>query len=470
MNTLLISHILIWLCGVTCGGFAEEPRLYSGEIQIPTLGPLQMTLGVFDKEEGTFLLLTVPSQGAKNIPLSATYTQDGALSAELEQAGLSFVVTENDDFTKLTGEMHQGLVFEIDFDRVVEIAELVRPQTPTEPYPYDSREVTSLHPEGHLLQGTLTIPEGRGPFPCAVLISGSGQQDRDESIMGHKPFLVISDYLTRNGIAVLRYDDRGIGGSRMDNIEDLKDDTSEDFATDVDVMIHAARIHPIIDKKRVGVIGHSEGGIIGPMVAAGDPKLAFVVMLAGPGVAGYELLPVQQARLMQSSGANQELIDSILHASMSLYEMMESDASEEEIREQMAELVKIQLSAQGLEVTEEIYEQAINEGLETMKLPWMQFFLFHDPAPVLEKIKCPVLAMNGTKDVQVDSVQNLTVIREVKENFDRDITIVELEGLNHLFQPATTGSVAEYAQIETTFDSEALAIMTEWIDEVTDGY
>ena len=144
------------------------------------------------------------------------------------------------------------------------------------------------------------------------------------------------------------------------------------------------------------------------------------------------------------------------------------DASDEELREQMAELVKIQLSAQGLEVTEEIYEQAINEGLETITLPWTQFFLFHDPAPVLAKIKCPVLAMNATKDVQVDSVQNLTVIEEVKENFDRDITIVELEGLNHLFQLATTGSVAEYGQIETTFDTEALEIMTEWIDEVTD--
>ncbi|MBT4530846.1 MAG: alpha/beta hydrolase, partial [Phycisphaerae bacterium] len=205
----LISQCFVWLFLFTCSVSADDTRLYSGEIQVPTMGALQMTLGVSETNEGAFLFLTVPTQGAKDIPLEATYTQDGALSAELAQAGLSFVVTENDDFTKLTGEMHQGLVFEIDFDRVVEIAELVRPQNPTEPYPYDSREVTSLHPDGHLLQGTLTIPEGRGPFPCAVLISGSGPQDRDESIMGHKPFLVISDYLTRNGIAVLRYDDRG---------------------------------------------------------------------------------------------------------------------------------------------------------------------------------------------------------------------------------------------------------------------
>jgi len=469
MHITFIRHSILWLFVVSCSVLAEEPRFYSGEIQVPTLGPLKMTLGVSETEEGTFLLLTVPSQGARNIPLPTTYTQGGSLSAELAQAGLKFIVSENDDGTKLTGEMHQGLVFAIDFDRVSEIAALVRPQCPTEPYPYDSREVTSLHPDGHLLQGTLTIPEGRGPFPCAVLISGSGQQDRDESIMGHKPFLVIADYLTRYGIAVLRYDDRGVGGSVMENIEDLREDTSEDFATDAEVMVQAARMHPEINSRRVGVIGHSEGGLIGPMVAVHDDKLAFVVMLAGPGVAGNELLPVQQALLLQSSGADEELIDGVIHASMSLYEMMESDASEEELREQMAELVSIQFLAQGLEVTEELFDQAIDEGLAVMTLPWLQFFLYYDPAPTLAQVTCPVLALNGTKDIQVDSNQNLSAIEEVKTNFDTDITIIERDGLNHLFQPAATGAISEYIQIETTFDPETLAIMAEWITEVIDG-
>ncbi len=468
MHITFIRHSILWLFVVSCSVLAEEPRFYSGEIQVPTLGPLKMTLGVSETEEGTFLLLTVPSQGARNIPLPTTYTQGGSLSAELAQAGLKFIVSENDDGTKLTGEMHQGLVFAIDFDRVSEIAALVRPQCPTEPYPYDSREVTSLHPDGHLLQGTLTIPEGRGPFPCAVLISGSGQQDRDESIMGHKPFLVIADYLTRYGIAVLRYDDRGVGGSVMENIEDLREDTSEDFATDAEVMVQAARMHPEINSRRVGVIGHSEGGLIGPMVAVHDDKLAFVVMLAGPGVAGNELLPVQQALLLQSSGADEELIDGVIHASMSLYEMMESDASEEELREQMAELVSIQFLAQGLEVTEELFDQAIDEGLAVMTLPWLQFFLYYDPAPTLAQVTCPVLALNGTKDIQVDSNQNLSAIEEVKTNFDTDITIIERDGLNHLFQPAATGAISEYIQIETTFDPETLAIMAEWITEVID--
>jgi hypothetical protein len=469
MTKQFLSQCISWLFVVVTTVCADEPRLYSGEIQIPSMGSMAMTLGVSETDEGTFLLLTVPTQGAKNIPLPVKYTKEGAISAELKQSELEFIVFENEDYSKLTGEMHQGIVFEIEFERVDAIAELVRPQHPEEPYPYSSNEITVSHPDGHVLQGTLTIPEGTGPFPCAVLISGSGQQDRDESIMGHKPFLVISDHLTRHGIASLRFDDRGVGGSVMENIDDLKLDTSEDFATDVEVMVKTARMNPEIDNKRIGVIGHSEGGIIGPLVAVKDNEIAFVVMLAGPGVPGFELLPVQQARLLQSTGAEQEMIDSVINASVSLYEIMHGSVSEDELRSAMAELVKVQFDAQELEVTEEIFEQAIDEGIQTFQSPWMQFFLFHDPAPVLAKIKCPVLAMNGTKDVQVDSKQNLSVIESTIKEAGGDVTIVELEGLNHLFQPAVTGAVGEYAQIETTFDGGSLKIMSDWILKVTEN-
>jgi pimeloyl-ACP methyl ester carboxylesterase len=464
-----ISQFLLWLCFAIGSAFAEETRLYSGEIQVPSLGALNMTLGVSVTNEGTVLLLTVPAQNAENIPLTANYTKEGAISAELPQAGLSFVVFENDDRTLLTGEMHQGLVFEINFTRVDEIAQLVRPQNPEGPFPYDTREVTALHPEGHLLQGTLTIPSGRGPFPCAVLISGSGQQDRDESLMGHKPFLIIADYLSRRGIAVLRYDDRGVGGSVMKDTNDLKDDTSEDFATDANVMVHAARIHLEIDSRRVGVIGHSEGGLIGPMVALHDDKLAFVVMLAGPGVIGYELLGLQQGLHFESAGANKEIADKIVHASLSMYEMMQDGANNVELLPQMEELVSLQLAAQELQFTEAEFAKTVEEGLEAMALPWLQFFLFYDPLPTLEKVSCPVLAMNGTKDMQVSARQNLTAIESLKTDYGNDITIVKLEGLNHLFQPAITGAISEYSQIETTFDPEALQIMGEWIKEITDG-
>lgn len=464
-----ISQILLWLCFVIGAASAQETRLYSGVIQIPVMGPMEMTLGISETDAGTFLLLTVPNQGAKDIPLRATYKQDGSLSAELPQAELQFIVFENAELTLLTGTMIQGLEFEIEFERVTTHKEMVRPQLPEAPFPYIEYEVTAQHPEGHVLQGTLTIPEGRGPFPCAILISGSGMQDRDESLMGHKPFLVIADYLSRNGIAVLRYDDRGIGGSVMENIEDITGDTSEDFATDASVMVHAARIHPEIDERRVGVIGHSEGGLIGPMVAIGDPKLAFVIMLAGPGVAGFELLPVQQALILHVSGVDDELIERVINASMSFYELMQANASDEELIEQMTELITVQLLAHEIEVSEELLEQGVEEGISQMTSPWMRFFLYYDPTIALAQVTCPVLALNGTKDLQVDANQNLSAIEAVKSSTGNDITIIELEGLNHLFQPATTGSIAEYAQIEITFDYDTLVLMGNWISEVTDA-
>ena len=304
MNYLMKSLSIFWLCVVPCVAQEEaQPRLYTGAIEVPTIGELGMSLAISDTDEGMFVFMSVPMQGAENIPLNATYLSTGEISATLRQAGIVFTLKENGDQTELTGKMLQsGFTFTIDFKRVDALPTLNRPQTPTEPFVYSTREVTSLHPEGHLIAGTLTIPGGEGSFPCAVLISGSGQQDRNESLMGHQPFLIIADYLSSNGIAVLRYDDRGVGGSVMKNTEDVLEDTSADFATDAALMVQAARMHPEVDSRRVGVIGHSEGGLIGPMVAINDSKLAFVIMLAGPGIKGLELLPLQQTLLLRAGG------------------------------------------------------------------------------------------------------------------------------------------------------------------------
>ena len=380
-----------------------------------------------------------------------------------------FTVKENDDLTMLHGQMDQaGMTYLIAFERVEKVPTLVRIQNPEGPFPYTSTEITALHPEGHILAGTLTVPEGEGPFACAVLISGSGMQDRDESLMGHKPFLVIADYLTRNGIAVLRFDDRGVGGSVVEDMDTLEDVTSEDFVTDVTVMVGAARWQPKIDPLRVGVIGHSEGGLIGPLVAVDDDKLAFVVMLAGPGVPGYELMPVQSTMLLQADDVDQELIDGIVNASMNIYEMYQGEVDEIELRSQMMELVDLQLITQGIKVTDEKFNEILDDSLEQFGTPWFQWFLYYDPAPTLAAVECPVLAMNGTLDTQVSSTQNLPVIEETITNAGGDVTIIELEGLNHLFQKATTGAVAEYGQIETTFEPIALEALGQWLTEVTD--
>ena len=465
-----LCQMTIWLLLFSCSALAsEEPRLYTGAIEVPTFGPIEMTLGISESEEGTFVLLTVPTQGAEAVPIAATYNQNAELVAQLLQAGLVFTVKENDDLTMLHGQMDQaGMTFPIAFVRVDEVPTLVRIQNPEGPFPYTSTEITALHPEGHILAGTLTVPEGEGPFACAVLISGSGMQDRDESLMGHKPFLVIADYLTRNGIAVLRFDDRGVGGSVVEDMDTLEDVTSEDFATDVTVMVGTARWQPNIDPLRVGVIGHSEGGLIGPLVAVDDDKLAFVVMLAGPGVPGYELMPVQSTMLLQADDVDQELIDGIVNTSMNIYEMYQGEVDEIELRSQMMELVDLQLITQGIKVTDEELNEIIDDSLEQFGTPWFQWFLYYDPAPTLAAVECPVLAMNGTLDTQVSSTQNLPVIEETITNAGGDVTIIELEGLNHLFQKATTGAVAEYGQIETTFEPIALEALGQWLTEVTD--
>ena len=460
----------IWLLLISCEVSAnDEPRLYSGAIEVPTFGLLEMTLGISESEEGTFVLLTVPTQGAQDMPIAATYNEHAELVAQLPQAGLVFTVKENDEQTMLLGQMDQaGMTFPIAFARVDEVPILVRTQMPEGPFPYTSTEITALHPEGHTLAGTLTVPEGEGPFACAVLISGSGMQDRDESLMGHKPFLVIADYLTRNGIAVLRFDDRGVGGSVVEDVETLKDVTSAHFASDVAVMVHAARWQPKIDPLRVGVIGHSEGGIIGPLVAVDDDKLAFVVMLAGPGVPGYELLPVQSAMLLQAGDVDQELVDGIVNASMNIYEMYQGEVDETELRSQMTELVELQLISQGIKLTTEEFNEIIDDSLEQFGTPWFQWFLCYDPAPTLAAVECPVLAMNGTLDTQVSSTQNLPEIEDAITNAGGDVTIIELEGLNHLFQKATTGGISEYGKIKTTFEPVALEAMGQWLAEITD--
>ncbi|MDP6692699.1 MAG: alpha/beta fold hydrolase [Phycisphaerales bacterium] len=469
MLSRYVSQLIFWLLLISCAAFAgSEPRLYTGSIEVPTLGPMEMTLGISETDNGTLVLLSVPIQQAENIPITAVYNKDAKLVAELKQAGLIFTLKENEDQTILIGQMDQGgMTFPIEFERTNDLPTLVRPQTPEAPFPYSAVEITALHQDGHSLSGTLTIPKGKGPFACAVLISGSGLQDRDESLLGHKPFWVLADYLTRQGIAVLRFDDRGYDGSV--DTEKLLAATSKDFASDVAVMVHTARWQPKIDQSRVGVIGHSEGGIIGPLVAAEDDQLAFVVMLAGPGVPGFELLPVQQAMLLQASGADQELVDNVVNTSMNLYELyQEGSANEIELRAQMMELVDLQLVSQGITVTPDEFNEITNSGLAQFETPWFQWFLFHDPAPVLANLTCPVLAMNGTLDTQVSSSQNLSVIEETIVNAGGNVTIMEFEGLNHLFQKATTGAVSEYAQIETTFEPEALEALGGWLAEVTD--
>jgi pimeloyl-ACP methyl ester carboxylesterase len=313
---------------------------------------------------------------------------------------------------------------------------------------------------GNRLAGTLTLPRTAAPHPAVLLITGSGQQDRNEALLGHKPFLVLADYLTRRGIAVLRVDDRGVGGSTGE----VAKATSADFATDVRAGVAYLKQRKDIDARRVGLIGHSEGGMIAPMVAAGSKDVAFIVLMAGTGVPGEEILYEQSALILKANGASEAAIARNRAAQEKMYAIAKTEKDDAVAARKVREILR-QLAASPVTGTAAKGEDAAAEAQVKMILsPWFRYFLAFDPRPTLRKVRCPVLAINGEKDLQVPPKANLPAIRAaLKAGGNRDHTEKELPGLNHLFQACKTGSPTEYSQIEETFNPAALQAMGDWI-------
>ena len=343
-----------------------------------------------------------------------------------------------------------------------------RPQTPKPPFPYDVREAAFRNTkDGVDLAGTLTLPQGAGPWPAVVLVSGSGQQDRDETLMDHKPFLVLADALSRAGIAVLRYDDRGVGGSGGDPTKA----TSVDFARDAEAAIEWLKERPDIDPARIGVVGHSEGGLIAALLAARRTDLAGIVMLAGTGVDGGRILVSQGELVLKSEGLGdadqirrsrvmqEAMIDAVRGSDESTDPAALAAQAGARIRADLAD--EIDKADKADEVDE---AQAVADGLRRLTAPWFRFFIGHDPATALAKITCPVLAIIGEKDVQVDPALNLPAIRQaLAAGGNTDATVEEIPGLNHLFQTCTTGAVSEYDRIEETLAPVAIATVRDWL-------
>jgi pimeloyl-ACP methyl ester carboxylesterase len=347
--------------------------------------------------------------------------------------------------------------------KAVEKETLVRPQEPVKPYPYHEEEVSFENAEaGITLAGTLTLPKKDGSFPAVVLISGSGAQNRDEELMGHKPFLVIADYLTRNGIAVLRFDDRGTAASTGD----FKTATSVDFSKDVEAAVRYLQTRKEINRKKIGLIGHSEGGIIAPMLASRSKDVAFIVLLAGTGVQGDRLLLSQQEAIYTASGMNEAEWETVKAINEKAFAMVIRSTDTVQLKTDLTEYLKQVLKDHPSQKPQGVSEeQFIQLSVTQITHPWMIHFIKYHPAPALEKTKCPVLALNGKKDLQVPAKENLEAIQTaLTKGGNKQVTTKEIPGLNHLFQECTTGLPAEYATIEQTFSPVALEDILQWIN------
>ena len=449
---------------------AGQASHFKGAITLPNNMTLDFSIrlarGLDGAPSGT---IDIPLQGVEDFPLSEVVWDAQTIAFTMELPGVPetgwprFKYALTPGSTSHTGTLDQaGMRLDASLEALAAAPEAPRrPQLAQAPFPYEAREVTFENPSADLtIAGTLTIPEGEGPFPCAVMITGSGAQDRDETLMGHQPFLIIADHLARHGIAVLRCDDRGVGGTGAGTPEDPD---SFDFATDIGAALTFLGTQPEIDPSHLGLIGHSEGALIGPIVAAADDRVAFLVMLAGPGVPGDEILVRQSAAIALASGVPAERVEAQRPIRESLFAAVKA-GREDEAREHMLTLLRQDMPR----VEESMIQQSADAQMQFLSSRWMRTFLTHDPRPTLRKVTCPVLVLNGDLDLQVLADQNVPeVVRALGEGGNARVTTHVLPGLNHLFQPATTGTVVEYAAIETTFDPGVLAIMTDWIRATT---
>ncbi len=321
------------------------------------------------------------------------------------------------------------------------------------PLPYDQSEVSFENPAARVrLAGTFSAPRGAGPFPAVVLVSGTGHNTHDEDVYGHKVFLVLADALSRRGVAVLRYDKRGVGGSNGD----YDQATTADFASDARAAVDWLKTQAKVDRAHIGVLGHSEGGVIAPMVAAQDADVAFVVIIAGPALRGDRLFVLQSALTARAYGAPEDYVSRRKVFDEKLYAAVTTAPTPGEALARARTI-----TGQGLAEKLIDPQEAASLPADTTN-PWMRYFLAYDPAPTLRRLTTPILALDGSLDLQVPARENLAVLREALKN-NKDATVLELPGLNHLLQDATTGSPAEYDGIEETMAPAALKIITDWV-------
>ncbi len=462
MKHLIISTLIL-LMTTSLWAQNDWEGTWEGNLNVG-MQELRLVFHIKKGENNTWTaLMDSPDQMAYDLKMDDVVIQkDKTISMSLKAAQAKFVGELSDDKQQINGEWIQGQSFPLELKKG-KTKQLARPQEPQAPFPYSIEEVQYENKKAKIkLAGTLTIPEGNGKHPAVILISGSGPQDRDETILKHKPFWVLADYWTRNGFAVLRFDDRGVGSSEGD----FSKATSADFATDVEAGFNFLKKHDRIDAKKIGLVGHSEGGMIAPMVASKNKGVAFIVLLAGPGVPGNELLIRQSHDIMKQQGLSEEAIEGTQKVTRKIYEAIIQDKKDELGVGDIVKMVRgdVEMLDEETRKAVGLSEGALRQTVSTVHSPWMRYFIRYQPQAYLKKVKCPVLAINGEKDLQVAATPNLEAIEAaLKMAKNQQVKTVAIPNLNHLFQTAETGAVDEYVKIEETFSPVAMELVLDWM-------
>lgn len=462
--------------GLLMAGFANAQTTIAGTWQGKLTLPgssLRVVVHIKNENGNYTATLDSPDQGAKGIPVNNLSLQGDSLYFALPAANAKYSGLVTSD-TTINGEWFQGRSLPLNLTKQNEgqaIAELKRPQTPTPPFPYESREVIYDNKDKSIQYGaTVTKPQGKGPFPAVLLLTGSGQQNRDEELFGHKPFAVLADYLTRKGFVVLRVDDRGVGQTTGE----VKNATSKDFAADAIVGFNYLKSLPEVNQNKLGLLGHSEGGMLAEMIAAQRKDVDFVILLAAPGEKVIDLMAGQNKAVLQSVGVSKENAEAYASLYKPLALVLSSPAPEESVKKAALQIINKWISKTPRQTVlattgirdEESKEAFVNKFYKGVSSPWFRYFLHYNPEPYVKKISASVLALNGSKDIQVPSKPNLASLKAaLQKSPSKQFDVMELSGLNHLFQHCKKCTVNEYGELEETFAPEALEAIGQWLEK-----
>jgi uncharacterized protein len=464
----LITLLAIALC--SNAQTKDITGLWEGKLNVGV--DLRVVFHFTKNDDGSYkATMDSPDQNAKGIPCNKVTVSGDSVITEISIAQAVYKAVVVNDST-LSGKFEQaGRSLHLTAKHVEKVSPSVgRKQTPTPPFNYNTDDVVYYNADSTLHFGaTFTYPKAGGPFTTAMLITGSGQQDRDETILNHKPFAVIADYLTNNGLAVLRVDDRAVGKTSFGNVSNA---TSADFAKDVEAGLAYLNTRKEINKTKIGLIGHSEGGLIADIVGSRNKNISFIIMLAGPGVDGATVLAGQTETILVASGGSKEAAA----AYKSLYQKIIGNSKEKDtaiaITKSMDDYRQWKKTTDPkivdtLEMNNDAEVlKAIRQMIKQFSVPWFRYFFEADPADYIRQLQCKVLALAGSKDLQVLPEQNLTAIENaLAKSKSKKYEMIELPGLNHLFQHCNTCTIQEYGQLEETFAPEVLDIMLNWLNK-----